>query len=186
MTGSSPRPRGKCSECGEHRCLRGDGTVGAHRKLYAKHYRMGYQCGGVGKPPAPEPATPVAAAEIVDDPYDVQVVPRIEIFAVRPGPAGSMIHLFSPGYRPGAKGRSCVDTSALCGPSVHPLTDDRVTPLPDALGWTEPHQHTDGCHTPAWRWCRPCLGHAATIAGLASETAIAIAERQRPTARGAP
>lgn len=49
-----PRPRGACPVCHNSSvCLRADGTVGAHRRRYAKGYNADYECRGVGKPPRP-------------------------------------------------------------------------------------------------------------------------------------
>ncbi|MFB9687680.1 hypothetical protein [Amycolatopsis plumensis] len=97
-----------------------------------------------------------------------------EILAVRPWGNGTTIHLFSPGYQPGKKKRHPAET-VLCNGSGS-IRNRRLVPLADALGWTKTtHQHDDGCDHAPWRWCRPCLGHAAHVAGLAEVIAAVIA-----------
>ncbi|RSD21980.1 hypothetical protein [Amycolatopsis eburnea] len=107
-----------------------------------------------------------------------------EILAVRPWGNGTTIHLYSAGYQPGKKKRHPAD-AVLCNGFGTTRNRDLV-PISEALGWTTAaHRHDDGCGHAPWRWCRPCLGHAAVLAGMADEAAAAIAKHLQ-TASGAP
>lgn len=75
---------------------------------------------------------------------------------------GRTRHLHLPGYRPGKRPRSCAATSSLCGVSV---LGCQLVPLPESIGMRP--SGTDPC--PGWLWCRPCVGHAVGLAGLATE-----------------
>ncbi len=91
-----------------------------------------------------------------------------DLVAVYP-PRGQVVHLYLPNYRPGAKGRSSIVETAMCGatanvetpPPVGPLPTGRVhVPLREAIAPDafEPPKPTDP--RPQWRWCGPCLGRA--------------------------
>lgn len=101
----------------------------------------------------------------------------IEIFAVRPTGLSAVIHLYSPGYQPGAKPRHPAEVPLCNGTSS--VRDRDLTPLGDALRWAEPHEPCEHCdaHRPDWRWCHVCLGHGIAAAGLSIETVAAIATR---------
>lgn len=94
-----------------------------------------------------------------------------EIHAIRPPNTSTVIHLELAGYQPSMKPRSVTDT-VLCNAFVK--RDRTRVPLADALAWTaepapnEPREQ--------WRWCRPCLGHAAAIHGIADQILTTIVE----------
>ena len=89
------------------------------------------------------------------------------LMAVYP-PRGNIVHLYLPGYRPGLRTRSIVE-SAMCGasanesvpPPVGPAPTGRIlVPLGDAINseaFTQPRPLDP---RPQWRWCKDCLGHA--------------------------
>ena len=82
-----------------------------------------------------------------------------EIFVAVPRGHGLILHLQSPGYRPGPRQRSIGDSAALCGYSV---SRDPLVPLREGL-----HLKPTGTDPrPAWQWCRVCVGHAVALAGL--------------------
>ncbi|HYS41151.1 MAG TPA: hypothetical protein VEO01_36515 [Pseudonocardiaceae bacterium] len=90
------------------------------------------------------------------------------IFVAIPRGHGLILHLHSPGYRPGPKPRGIGDSAALCNYSIH---GDPLVPLRDGL-----HLKPTGTDPrPAWRWCRSCIGHAVAIAGLDQEVLTWIA-----------
>lgn len=100
-----------------------------------------------------------------------------------PPRAGAVIHLLSPGYVPRGSKRpaSRTDLDSLCGSFVvFPDNRDQLAPLVDALDWTAPHQHHQGCacSKPSWRWCRLCIGHAADAADVVTEILHLILARQ--------
>lgn len=97
-----------------------------------------------------------------------------EILAVAPQ-AGAVIHLHVAGYRPGKKPRS-VERVGLCNINLH-MTDQNTAPLAEALSWPD---KTCGCWTPGWRWCRTCLGHAATLAGIVDHVLYLIVRATTP------
>lgn len=92
-----------------------------------------------------------------------------DIHAVKPE-RGNVVHLFLDGYQPGPKPRPHADASGMCGaPLMSRILDTEprpTVPLADAIKWgnTKPHRNDP---RPAWTWCRPCLGHAATHEGFA-------------------
>jgi hypothetical protein len=99
-----------------------------------------------------------------------------EILAVAPQ-AGAVIHLHLPGYQPGAKRRSIGHCASLCG--VLAVTRTTTTaPLAEALSWPDTHKDC-GCPRAGWRWCRACLGHAATFAGVVDQVLDAIVKAGR-------
>jgi hypothetical protein len=98
-----------------------------------------------------------------------------EILAVHPR-GGAVIHLSSPGYQPGAKTRSCRDVDSLCGVLV---SRQPTAPLAEAVSWPDTHKDC-GCPRPGWRWCRACLGHAATLAGVVDQVLNAIIKADKP------
>jgi hypothetical protein len=102
----------------------------------------------------------------------------IEILAVQPNASGNVIHFHVPGYQPGKKTRSCVDTSGLCNIGLRP-TAQNTAPLTEALSWPDTHKAC-GCPRPGWVWCRPCLGHAATLAGVVDHVLYLIVQATTP------
>lgn len=86
-----------------------------------------------------------------------------EIFVAIPDGHGLILHLHSPGYQPGGKARSTGDSAALCNYSVFG-SQRRNLLVPLAEGLNLKPTGTDP--RPAWTWCRSCIGHAVSIAGL--------------------
>lgn len=93
------------------------------------------------------------------------------IRAIRPTASGSAIHLQLPGYQPGKKPRP-QSTRSMCGAFTHRAQPDAS--LSEAVTWRR--NPPDSPLT----WCRPCIGHAASHAGLTSLILATLAE-QRPT-----
>lgn len=91
----------------------------------------------------------------------------MEIFAVRP-PRGRVVHLHSPGYELGDRGEQR-DRQAMCGaaiwPNGVPKMEHALAPLKTALTWTS-LDPSDSDPRPAWKWCRPCLGHVVSVLDL--------------------
>lgn len=103
----------------------------------------------------------------------------IELYACKPGPSGHTVHLQSPDYRPGKKSRSICDSASLCGVLV---TGDRE-PLPEALKWPSPAPATLLAPAREWAWCKPCVGHAAAMAGLCRqvlESVVGVSREEAP------
>lgn len=93
------------------------------------------------------------------------------VFAVRPGPAGEVVHLAIAGYQPGKKSRSAYFEASdglqtLCAPGhAH---QELCVPLAVAAQWPrfDPGGVVHANGGGSWRWCRACLGHLVEIRGL--------------------
>jgi hypothetical protein len=94
-----------------------------------------------------------------------------EIMAVKPN-GGTVVHLAQLGYQPGKKRRSIRDDCSLCNVGVP--RQERV-PLSEALRWPNPDNGSAIRPGLPWSWCRPCIGHAAAIAGLGSAVLVQVA-----------
>ncbi|RZQ59822.1 hypothetical protein [Amycolatopsis suaedae] len=88
-----------------------------------------------------------------------------DILAIEPSESGRIVHLDLPGYQPGRKSRSCSQAMAMCGAFVG--AGHQRIPLAQAREWTR--RAPTSPPTPVLTWCRPCLGHAATVHGLAEQ-----------------
>lgn len=82
--------------------------------------------------------------------------------AVKPN-GGTVVHLAQEGYEPGKKHRSIRDHCSLC--NVGFSRQERV-PLAEALKWPNPDPGSLLLPPRKWTWCRACIGHAVTLAGL--------------------
>ena len=97
------------------------------------------------------------------------------VYAVTPrlNGGGLVLHLYVPGYQPGAKSRRPAE-AAMCNAPVWktlswgPQKDQvirRHVPLAEALAWASSPPPDPFDPRPAWRWCPVCVGRLVELYG---------------------